>query len=75
MHILKFRVNSLFGKYSVRLDFTKKANIPYYSSPLIIFIEEDKHYIRRTEGYSFGNYLLCKIIFNYYLGLCTSLMR
>ena len=29
MHILKFRVNSLFGKYSVELDLTQKANILY----------------------------------------------
>ena len=29
MHILKLRVNSLFGKYSVELDLTKKANILY----------------------------------------------
>lgn len=29
MHILKLRVNSLFGKYSVELDLTKKANVLY----------------------------------------------
>ena len=29
MDILKLRVNSLFGKYSVELDLTKKANILY----------------------------------------------